>query len=667
MNLFHQGLALLLLAALNVTSGEPTPRQFPEFILGATTHFGHGKGVADSTLRLFAEAGMISPRDDSGWGLWEAEKGKFRTPECLAAYLQEAEKRGLHPLHILGFGNHIYEAHDYPRTPEQIENTLRYMEFVVRQYRGQGHLYQVWNEWLQGTGMSADVIGKGDLPTYLNFLRKAYPRLKAADPDCLVLSNAFAIGDLTDGKAFEQGLLQNCDMVAINCYGFANRGKERLPEAVFAQVKSVYELAARHQGGQPKPFAVTESGQPNNVAWNGSSDAETGDYLARFSLLLKTLPAIRGFWFYDFQDDGYSAQYHEDNFGLVQPDLTPKEPYFVMKSLASLLRNGRFVRELSSPDPEAKLLLFRWPDNSDTLVAWTPKRNCRKRIVLRRGAAPDSPLKLTVAGFPATERRWGYREWVTPDGNRQQRPAEQPELFSLTVTGRPVLLTGKLNGIIVDSVTEIDRPERLSPNAPLLVPADIAVFPAAGESSAVSFGQPANYRMLTNEKRTGKSDLDAQFSIRRDRDWLQVEVTVTDDRHEQSWHGPDLWKGDSIQLGFAVPQKLAQYPDGTEYQAALTPDGPEVRRDTAQFPNDQPTRASLTATREKEVTFYRFRIPLDELGVGKQTGRLILGFSLVVNENDDNGRKGYLHWGDGIGNWKNAVEYNWVVIGEPAL
>ena len=36
--------------------------------------------------------------------------------------------------------------------------------------------------------------------------------------------------------------------------------------------------------------------------------------------------------------------------------------------------------------------------------------------------------------------------------------------------------------------------------------------------------------------------------------------------------------------------------------------------------------------------------------------------ALVVNDNDGPGRKGYLHWADGIGVNKNPEEFNTIVL-----
>jgi hypothetical protein len=41
-----------------------------------------------------------------------------------------------------------------------------------------------------------------------------------------------------------------------------------------------------------------------------------------------------------------------------------------------------------------------------------------------------------------------------------------------------------------------------------------------------------------------------------------------------------------------------------------------------------------------------------------------MGFSLLVNDDDGAGRKGYLHWGDGIGRDKDAFQYGWIQLAE---
>lgn len=170
------------------------------------------------------------------------------------------------------------------------------------------------------------------------------------------------------------------------------------------------------------------------------------------------------------------------------------------------------------------------------------------------------------------------------------------------------------------------------------------------------------FRQTTSSlKRNGLSDVDANFRVANDSEKIYLEVTVTDDVHFNNYADDMLWSGDSVQAAFSVLNNDSAVSGGTEYMFALTEQGPRVFREVSQTGSTEPTGAKLEARRNGRETCYRISVPLKELGV-KYAAGTPMGFSLVVNDNDGEGRKGYLHWADGIGTGKNPDLYNWVVL-----
>lgn len=55
---------------------------------------------------------------------------------------------------------------------------------------------------------------------------------------------------------------------------------------------------------------------------------------------------------------------------------------------------------------------------------------------------------------------------------------------------------------------------------------------------------------------------------------------------------------------------------------------------------------------------YRIDLDAEELGIGAFKSGAGFGFSLLVNSSEGKERDGYLYWGDGIGESKNAREFN---------
>ena len=197
------------------------------------------------------------------------------------------------------------------------------------------------------------------------------------------------------------------------------------------------------------------------------------------------------------------------------------------------------------------------------------------------------------------------------------------------------------------------------------MPAKIAfAYPRGRQDAAVDFSARDCYRSLVASPFAGGKDLGASFTLSWERDALHLTVEVRDDVFHQGEAGKDGWRGDSVQVAF---QNLAQTADSTlmsEYSLALSARGPSVYRhfsQTRQMKGDC-SNVSLEVRREGNLTLYQARFPLAELGFQSLDPERVFGFSLLVNDNDGQERKGYLHWGDGIGVNKNPAEYNWMVL-----
>ena len=149
----------------------------------------------------------------------------------------------------------------------------------------------------------------------------------------------------------------------------------------------------------------------------------------------------------------------------------------------------------------------------------------------------------------------------------------------------------------------------------------------------------------------GYQDLSARFRVDHDRDYLYLTFAVTDDVPRQQEAVSELWKGDSLQLGFRIPLPDAPLMARTELDAALTPDNPAVylRESQAGFPVGKITLPELTVKRDGNITNCKLKIPAKLLGTKAFEPSARIGFSLVINDNDGKGRKGFLYRGNGIG------------------
>jgi hypothetical protein len=157
----------------------------------------------------------------------------------------------------------------------------------------------------------------------------------------------------------------------------------------------------------------------------------------------------------------------------------------------------------------------------------------------------------------------------------------------------------------------------------------------------------------------GPSDLGGEVWLDWDAEYLYLSANITDDTHHQPATGLQVWRGDSIQLGVTgdAPGQAETY---TEFNVGLTEDGPHVHRMTQPTKeNGRPVtdaQASIMRVDDAGRTAYEVAIPWSALGEGEAAPDA-LSVSLIVNDNDGSGRRGYVAWGGDIGGNKDPATF----------
>ncbi len=435
------GLLLSILGCASVASVQAEP-----FTIGACTHFSQGKGLLERNIESIKQAGIVSIRDEVGWGAIEREKGKLVMPEQFDTYVRAAVREGLNVLLILDYANGFYDDGDRPRSPEAIEGFCRYAEFVVRHFGKDVRLYEIWNEWDIGIGLPERYNKGGSAEDYAKLLKAVYPRIKAVDPGVTVIAGASTSGAVKNGwleGIVKLGALDFCDAISIHSYNYSDRFPERGPEACSAWMTGVQEMLRTYNQGKDVRFYVTEMGWPTHAAKHGTDPELSASYLARLYLLARTSPSFAGIWWYDFQDDGWNPQYNEDNFGLVRPDLTPKPAYYVMADIAPVVAGGEFVGRVTTKDENLWILQFK-VGTKDCWALWSA--DDKDRQVILQTEFVDRPLTIQQTGSDERLVKWGFRNW---SDRRGELAANK---LSLVVGPRPVLIGDDLAGVSVAEV-----------------------------------------------------------------------------------------------------------------------------------------------------------------------------------------------------------------------
>ncbi len=639
------GLLTLGAAAFQVQAEEPQG-----FIFGVGTHH----GMEPDYFYELRQAGVMSNRDDFSWGGCEKEKGVIKFSDAYGKYVDRCLENGLSTICILDYGNKFYDEGGYPRSAEAIEGFARYSEAVVKELKGKIKLYQVWNEWDGGCGMKGK--GKGDPESYVKLLSVVYPRIKAIDPDCIVMANSVCTGDAFLKKTVELGVLKHCDAVALHTY-FYGDPKKTLENHWYPRMIEMDKYLKEANGGKEFPLYATEIGFPTQVDNRGCTESYSADCMAKLYLLAISLPYIKGVWWYDFRDDGWDWKYNENNFGMVRQDMTPKLPYFVFRDLTRYLKGATFVERIDVKDPQVWVMKYKKADGKTVLAAWSEYKDIDIQISFSNAATAAPEVSVCNLGYGSLQRTFVKGSGSVPK-------------LSVIVRARPWVLEGDLAAAKVEGLTKREFPESARPTkVQVKSPAAIgkAVAAASGKPAPVyQFGSDANYRCVMETKRGGKADLDASFSMRWEKTRLFLTVNVSDDVFSQDYDRADTWNGDGIQFAFHALGPDAGNMDHADFDVALTKDGAKAYCQGGPGEKKAGPAAELAvkAARDGAKTVYEIEIPVAAAGLPELQPGTAFGFSVLVNDNDGKGRKGYLRWGDGIGMSKDPSEYNWIMAEE---
>lgn len=168
----------------------------------------------------------------------------------------------------------------------------------------------------------------------------------------------------------------------------------------------------------------------------------------------------------------------------------------------------------------------------------------------------------------------------------------------------------------------------------------------------------------------GKEDLSLDFKLMYDEENFYIGALVSDDVHSCNQEPGQLWAGDSLQIGIEnlVNQGKVHFGmeatgsvDFNEITIALTDDGIERMYMHSSQGNThsvgEMTNFEAKITRRNGKTVYEIAIPWTELFgedyvLDKNT---VFGYSMLVNDNDGKGRRGWIEYNSGIGNGKNST------------
>lgn len=295
-------------------------------ILGVGTHPDNFKGSVDDFFNLLKEYNIKSIRVDYTWSHIETSKGVFSVDNKKTdQIISQAKSRGVIPLVVLDYGNPIYKL-DKPITPEQVNLFTNYVSWVVHHFGTKVQYYEVWNEW--SMSKPHDVWRSDEsAQQYVNLVKSVSNVIKSSNHNNIVIAGSFnptTPDDLAWGlNLVKDGILNYVDGLSLHPYLYRGRRSISDSDLDVKYIQKAHNQFLKFSGGREVSFYITEIGIPTskNVRF---SDSSIVNFYSSYVNKIKSLSYVKGVWWYDFINDGNNSKDDEDNFGMLNYDLSPK-------------------------------------------------------------------------------------------------------------------------------------------------------------------------------------------------------------------------------------------------------------------------------------------------------------------------------------------------------
>lgn len=265
----------------------------------------YDKDSIDAYFDMMVAAGTSVIREDVLWQNVEQSPGVYTFPEWWDTYLDSAKAHGVEIQLVINSQGNIYGSTSFPKTDEELAQFAAYAKAVIEKYKGKIKYYELFNE----TNYSKVTDGAG----YTAMLKYVYPILKAADPDCKIITGVLSG---TDTKYAEEilkaGGADYMDMFSFHPYVYPSSPEKGNFKAQLEEMKALFNKYTK----KDIHFWLTELGWSSCENDLGVTEEQKADYLLRTLQIVNELDYVDYMMQYETHMSG-NKYFLENNWGAL--------------------------------------------------------------------------------------------------------------------------------------------------------------------------------------------------------------------------------------------------------------------------------------------------------------------------------------------------------------
>jgi len=255
--------------------------------------------------------------------------------------------------------------HDGP--PDNLNDYANFVGALAQRYKGRVKAYEIWNEQNFSREWGGGTINAG---AYVEMLKVAYARIKAADPNALVVSGALTPTGVNDPNVavddktyleqmyqYQGGVFKNyADVVGTHMAGYNNAPEDWMdkntvntpgfkghPSFYFRRIDDLYSVMAKYGDNRQMfiteyEWAATPPPVPAGYEWTTHlSEQQVSDFLVRSIQSIKaSRPWVGGIfvWNLNFRVGADPRTSETAIFGILNPDWSPRPMYNALRNMA---------------------------------------------------------------------------------------------------------------------------------------------------------------------------------------------------------------------------------------------------------------------------------------------------------------------------------------------
>jgi GH35 family endo-1,4-beta-xylanase len=333
------GCVVVLVGVLGALLVAPAPGLAAQKGLSVDLTWADSLAEQNQTEPIIAESGSKWVRMTLNWSDAEPKQGEFNS-WWIAQYdnaVNLAQAAGQRIIFMVGSSPSWASGSSNTETPPR--NPADYAAFIhtmAARYAGRVSAWEVWNEenttrfW--STGVNA--------AQYVSLLKAAYPAVKSADANALVLFGGTSLNDYSFiSQAYAAGAKGSFDVMAVHPYSCRAPGaivrdvSGNVTADSFLGYRTVHGVMVAN--GDEKPIWFTEIGWSSSTGGScGFGEATQAAYLTEAYELTDRDPYVQVMCWYNLRNDYWS---HDENsieaqYGLLNTNFTPKPAYTAYKA-----------------------------------------------------------------------------------------------------------------------------------------------------------------------------------------------------------------------------------------------------------------------------------------------------------------------------------------------